>query len=114
MQNLKKMRILFDLDNTIYDLLGGVEKTFKGYHRKDQKTYNLVESKHINKEDLYSLFRSTTFFRELKPYEHVIKTIKNLNIEGHTIHFYSQCFNEEVLQEKKKCLQRDFDFCWRG
>lgn len=104
------MRILFDLDNTIYDLLGGVEKYFPPYQREHSTTYSFKDVKGLETDELYELFQNPNFFYELEPYQPVVEAIKRLKKEGNDIHFYSLCTNKEVLDVKYDCLVRDLGF----
>jgi 5'(3')-deoxyribonucleotidase len=104
------MIILFDLDNTVYDLLGGLEKRFKGYKREYQKTYSFSKTKGVVAQDVYALFGDPNFFYELKPFPHVIDAIERLRNYGHYVRFFSSCMNEAVAGAKAQRLWEDLPF----
>lgn len=104
------MNILFDLDNTTYDLLGGLEKYYPDYSRVNQVTYSFRGIKGVIADDVYRLFADPNFFYQLQPFGGVLHTIHELFKRDNTVTFYSSCLNEDVVEAKRLRLAKDLGF----
>lgn len=108
------MDIVLDADDVIFRHLDGffdfVEKKERiRYKSENMKSWNLSELMVDFREgyflELIKEFAASEGFKQLKPYEDAVETIKKLKDEGHSIYIVSSCLpdkNPELTEKYRK------------
>lgn len=86
---MKRNIILVDLDNTMFNLLRGLQNQFNWYTPENQTSYSFFDTHPENAGSIYALFSDIEFFKQLEPIQSISTYVKWRLKRGDDIRFYS-------------------------
>lgn len=86
---MKRNIILVDLDNTMFNLLQGLQNQFNWYTPETQTSYSFFDTHPENAGSIYALFSDIEFFKQLEPIQSISTYVREQIRLGRDVRFYS-------------------------